>query len=298
MPCPGARQRDHRGMGDLSERVRAATHRARLRRAARSIGSATRRHLRLRQWLRFLRHVARKELLLLVMPLLLVVGIFGFASVTEEVVEGDAIHFDEWAILALRDVEQAVGGHFLRDSARDITSLGSGVVLVIVTCAVAGWLAIRKSWHEVVLLLASLIGGVTLSLLLKGAFERERPALVEHYDVVSTYSFPSGHALLSAVVYLTLGAVLARLFSQRRVKLYLLGVASFLAFAVGLSRVFVGVHYPSDVLAGWCAGAAWASLCWLVTIFLQWRGDVARDAVTRDAPGAQPVVEEHPAPAT
>lgn len=281
-------------MADPSEQARRLT---RLRRAARTIKSSARRHVRFRQWMRFLQHVAKKELLLLVMPLLLIVGIFGFASVTEEVVEGEAIHFDEWAILALRDVERSVGGHFLRDSARDITSLGSGVVLVIVTCAVAGWLAIRKSWHEVVLLLGSLIGGVTLSLLLKGAFERERPALVPHYDVVSTYSFPSGHALLSAVVYLTLGAVLARLFSQRRVKLYFLGVASFLALAVGVSRVFVGVHYPSDVLAGWCAGVAWASLCWLVTIFLQWRGDVARDSVTRNAPGAQPVAEPAAQPA-
>lgn len=280
-------------MGDLDDRVRrAATHRARLRRAARTIGSAARRHVRLRQWLRFLEHVAKKELLLLVMPVLLVLGIFGFVSVTDEVVEGEAIQFDEWAILSLRELERAVPGHFLRDSARDITSLGSGVVLVIVTCAVAGWLAIRKSWHEVVLLLGSLTGGVTLSLMLKGAFERERPSLVPYYDVVSTYSFPSGHALLSAVVYLTLGAVLARLFSQRRVKLYFLGVATFLAFAVGVSRVFVGVHYPSDVLAGWCAGAAWASFCWLVTIFLQWHGDVARDAVTRNAPGAQPIATD------
>lgn len=282
--------------GELNERMRrAATHRARLRRAARAIGSSARRRVRVRQWWRFLRHVARQELLLLVMPLMLVFGIFGFVSVTDEVLEGEAIHFDEWAILALRDVESAAAplgvGHFLRDSARDVTALGSGVVLVIVTCAVAGWLAIRKSWHEVLLLLASLIGGVALSLVLKGAFERERPALVPHYDVVSTYSFPSGHALLSAVVYLTLGAVLARLFSQRRVKLYFLGVATFLAFVVGVSRVFVGVHYPSDVLAGWCAGAAWASLCWLVTIFLQWHGDVARDSVTANAPGAQPVAE-------
>lgn len=286
-------------MGDLIDRARrAATHRARLRRAARTIGSSARRHVRLRQWVRFLQHVAKKELLLLVMPVLLVFGVFGFVSVTDEVVEGEAIHFDEWAILALRDFEQRVSalgaGHFLRDSARDVTSLGSGVVLVIVTCAVAGWLAIRKSWHEVVLLLGSLIGGVTLSLLLKGAFERERPDLVPHYDAVSTYSFPSGHALLSAVVYLTLGAVLSRLFSQRRVKLYFMAVATFLAFAVGVSRVFVGVHYPSDVLAGWCAGAAWASFCWLVTIFLQWHGDVARDAVTRNAPGAQPVVKPAP----
>lgn len=238
-----------------------------------------------RGW-RFVRHLARKELLLLIMPALLVVGVWGFAAVTDEVLEGESIKFDDWAILALREAEDAsdpLGPWWLDNAARDVTALGSGAVLTIFTLITAGWLAIRRSWQEVVLLLAALGGGAALSFGLKGLFERERPSLVPHLDVVSTYSFPSGHALLSAVVYLTLGAVLARLVSQRRVKLYLLGVATSLAFLVGVSRVYVGVHYPSDVLAGWCAGAAWAALCWLGTIYLQWRGDVSRDPATAQA---------------
>lgn len=237
----------------------------------------------------FVRHLARKELLLLIMPVVLVVGIWGFAAITDEVVEGEAIAFDDWAILALRepgDPTNPLGPWWLDNVARDVTSLGSGVVLTLFTLIVAGGLALYRSWHEVLLLLCSLGGGAALSLGLKGVFERERPSLVSHLDVVSTYSFPSGHALLSAVVYLTLGAVLARLFSRRRVKLYLLGVATSLALLVGVSRVYVGVHYPSDVLAGWCAGAAWAALCWLFTVFLQWRGDVARDRDTAQAAAA------------
>lgn len=250
------------------------------------VGRAARRSPTVRRGWRFVRHLARKELLLLIMPVVLVVGIWGFAAVTDEVLEGEAIRFDDWAILALRDPHdpaRPIGPAWLGNIARDITSLGSGAVLTIFTLIVAGALVIYRSWHEVLLLLAALLGGAALSLGLKDVFERERPTLVPHLDVVSTYSFPSGHALLSAVVYLTIGAILARLFSKRRVKLYLLGVATSLALLVGVSRVYVGVHYPSDVLAGWCAGAAWAALCWLVTIFLQWRGDVARDADTARA---------------
>lgn len=258
------------------------------------IARSVQRRVRVQDWLTFLRHVAKRELLLLVMPIVLVVGVFGFVAVTEEVLEGDVTRFDEMALLALRvegNPSDPLGPRWLENSGRDITALGSGVVVVLFTVAVAGWLAIRKSWHEVVLLLGALGGGVALSFVLKGTFERERPSLVHQLDHVQTYSFPSGHALLSAVVYLTAGAVLARLFSQRRVKLYFLSVATLLTMMVGVSRVYVGVHYPSDVLAGWCAGAAWASFCWLVTIWLQWRGDVARDADTANAPGA------HPAPA-
>lgn len=247
------------------------------------------RSVRVKDWGMFLRHVARKELLLLVMPAVLALGVWGFVAITEEVLEGDVAPFDEWALLALRSpAGDPLGPPWVENTARDLTALGSGGVLVLFTLAVAGWLAIRRSWHEVALLLGALGGGVLISLVLKGTFERERPTIVPHLDVVQTFSFPSGHALLSAVVYLTVGAVLARLFSQRRVKLYFLSVATLLALLVGLSRVYVGVHYPSDVLAGWCAGAAWASACWLVTIWLQWRGDVARDAVTAHAPGTEP----------
>lgn len=261
----------------------------RLRERVQRVGRAAGRSWPVREGWRLVRDLARKELLLLIMPALLVLGVWGFAAITAEVLEGEALKFDDWAILALRgagDASLPLPTSLLNNAARDVTSLGSGVVLTLFTLIAAGWLAIRRSWHEVLLLLAALLGGAALSLGLKGVFERERPDLVPHLDAVSTYSFPSGHALLSAVVYLTLGAVLARLFSERRVKLYLLGVATGLALLVGVSRVYVGVHYPSDVLAGWCAGAAWASLCWLVTVFLQRRGAVSRDAATAAAAGS------------
>ena len=129
--------------------------------------------------------------------------------------------------------------------------------------------------------IAAVVGGTLLSTALKMGFERPRPDLVPHGTRIYTASFPSGHAMLSAVTYLTLGALLARVQKRRRVKALLLGLAILITLLVGMSRVYLGVHWPSDVLAGWCVGAAWAALCWFVALQLQRRGEVERaDPVT------------------
>jgi undecaprenyl-diphosphatase len=121
---------------------------------------------------------------------------------------------------------------------------------------------------------ASVSGGVVLSNALKLAFERPRPDLVPHAARVFTTSFPSGHATLAAVSYLTLGALLASLHTSRRLRLYFILLAVILTLAIGVSRVYLGVHYPTDVLAGWCIGAAWAALCWIIALWLQNRGKI------------------------
>ena len=113
-----------------------------------------------------------------------------------------------------------------------------------------------------------------LSNALKLVFERPRPDIVAHAARVFTTSFPSGHATLSAITYLTLGALLAGLHESLRFKIYFLGLAILLTIAVGISRIYLGVHYPTDVLAGWCIGAAWAAFCWSIFNWLQNRGRI------------------------
>jgi len=119
---------------------------------------------------------------------------------------------------------------------------------------------------------------VLLSNLLKLAYERPRPDFVSHAARVFTSSFPSGHATLSAITYLTLGALLAGLHESFWFKVYFLGLAIVLTIVIGISRIYLGVHYPTDVLAGWCIGAAWAGLCWSVFTWLQHRGRVERSS--------------------
>jgi undecaprenyl-diphosphatase len=154
-----------------------------------------------------------------------------------------------------------------------------------VTAGVAVYLFLVRKYHAMWLVIVATAGGIIISSLLKYAFSRERPQLVPHLSYVQTSSFPSGHSMLSAVVYLTLGVLLARLVPQRVLKLYFLLMALFLTFIVGVSRVYMGVHYPTDVLAGWTAGLVWALLCYLVARYLQRRGHVERDV---DAPDAEP----------
>jgi undecaprenyl-diphosphatase len=154
-------------------------------------------------------------------------------------------------------------------------------VLTLMTIAVTGFLLIDGKRGAAVLVLASVIGGVVLSSLLKLGVDRPRPDLVPHLVEEYTASFPSGHAMLSAVVYLTLGGLLSRVEGPRRIKIYFLSVAVILTLLIGLSRGFLGVHWPTDVLAGWCAGAAWAVLCWRVALALQRHGDVEEDIEAR-----------------
>jgi undecaprenyl-diphosphatase len=166
------------------------------------------------------------------------------------------------------------GPSWLPSVMRDVTALGSAPVLGFFVLAVTGALWARKQHHALALLLAATLGGRLLNFFLKDLFERPRPELALRLTEVTSTSFPSGHAMDSAVIYLTLAALLARLVKPRPLKLYFLGLAVALTAAVGFSRVYLGVHYPSDVLAGWTAGLAWSLLCWTVASYLQKRGTV------------------------
>jgi len=219
----------------------------------------------------------RPERKLLLALALSAFALWVFVGVSEEMLEGDSLRFDERLLMALRsaaDPALPVGPVWLREIMRDITALGSTFVLLLVTIAAIGFLALTENRRAALLVLVAVFGGTLLSSLLKAGFDRARPDLVMHTTTVYSASFPSGHAMMSAVVYLTLGALLAATQQGARLKFYILALCAFLTLLVGVSRVYLGVHWPTDVLAGWALGASWAMACWSVMIWLQRRGAI------------------------
>lgn len=196
----------------------------------------------------------------------------GFVEITDEVTEGEGEvrWFDEGLLYALRtsDPSDPIGPRWLEETVTEFTALGGFGVLALVTLLATGFLLIQKKWLDAVMLLIATVGGTAISEGLKVGFSRPRPDLVAHAVDVTSMSFPSGHAMLSAVTYLTLGAMLARSQQQRRVRAYILSSAVLLTLIIGASRIYLGVHWPTDVLAGWCLGAAWALLCWFAATLL------------------------------
>lgn len=213
-----------------------------------------------------------REPVFLAVLLVLAVSAWGFIEIADEVLEGDTDAFDKWAVRALRQADDPalpLGPGWLQEAGRDATALGGLGALLLFSLIAAGFLWIEGKTRMMLLLIAATGGGVLVSTLLKHFFARPRPDIVPHLSIVYTSSFPSGHSMMSAVVYLTLGALLASAMRRTVVKIYILCVAVLITVLVGVSRVYLGVHYPTDVLAGWIAGLAWALLCWLVARKLQ-----------------------------
>ncbi len=193
-------------------------------------------------------------------------GRWGFVEMAEIARRGTAHNLDTQILLAFREPgepDNPIGPQWFEEAMRDITSLGSTAVLVLIATASIIFLLLIGKRFEALLVLVAIGGGQLISSLLKLGIDRPRPDLVSHLAHVQTLSFPSGHAMISAITYLTLGALLASSVGGRVARIYILGLAVMTTLLVGVSRVYLGVHWPSDVLAGWCAGFAWSMTCWL-----------------------------------
>lgn len=223
-----------------------------------------------------LARLGRREVGLIAALFAIAALMLGFGLLATEMLEGDMAGFDRavmWAFRSGGDPSTPIGAAWLQEFGRDVTALGSIAFLGFVVTATVGYLLLVGKRGLAVLIAVAVLGGELIGTLLKLAFDRPRPE-IPHAARVFTASFPSGHALLSAVTFLTLGALLTRVTADRRVKAYFIALAVFLTIVIGVSRVYLGVHYPSDVLAGWCLGAAWALLCWFTALRLQQHGDV------------------------
>jgi undecaprenyl-diphosphatase len=218
------------------------------------------------------------EFPVLLAGLIIAGGLWGFEELMEVARDTTPHAFDTEILLAFRQAghpDVPLGPLWLQGAMRDITSLGSSTVLVLIVAAVIVYLLLIRKAGTALFILVAVAGGQALSSLLKAGVDRPRPDLVSHLATETSLSFPSGHAMVSAVTYLTLGSLAARFLPGRTTKIFVLSLAVLTTLLVGVSRVYLGVHWPSDVLAGWCAGFAWAMLCWLAVRLLQRRHAVA-----------------------
>jgi undecaprenyl-diphosphatase len=216
----------------------------------------------------------KTEMKALLWIFVILLGILIFILIANAVSEGETNHFDLMILKSLRvqgNLHQPIGPEWVDLAMHDITSLGGGTVIVIITVIVVGFLLLQKNYSAMWLILIATIGGALVGLGLKELMGRERPPAIFHLVYVNTLSFPSGHSMISAVVYLTQAFLLSRIQKKKSIRVYIITVALILTFLIGISRIYLGVHYPTDVLAGWSIGFTWALLCWFVVWYLQER---------------------------
>lgn len=230
--------------------------------------------------------LARQEIAALSALFVVALGLMTFVELADEMTEADGQALDRAVLAWVQPVPgDPRGPWWMDEAAADLTSLGGISVLALFALIAFAFLLIQRKRLSAALLVLGLLGGVGLSEGLKAVFERERPPL--DYQAVETLnaSFPSGHALLSAVFYLSLGVMLTRALPRKRLKTFVLGAAMLIALLIGLTRIYLGAHWASDVLAGWSVGAAWAMALWLFAYAVE-RVQRARRAPLRDEPAS------------
>ncbi len=213
----------------------------------------------------------RVELRVLLLLGVLAALVWAFLAIGGEMIEGDTLGLDRALLLSMRspsNLGDPIGPRAFEEAIRDVTALGSFTMLTLVTVVAVIGFAIHRLWIHAGVMAGTMLLAQACSHLLKTAYDRPRPDVVPHGVEVYSASFPSGHAMLSAVTYLTVAALVAHLEVSSRAKTLVFVLAMVLMAAIGVSRVYMGVHWPSDVLAGWCAGAAWALAAWLVVMRL------------------------------
>ena len=196
-----------------------------------------------------------------------------FVALADEVTELSTQEFDESILLALRAApDDPLGPYEVEAAIMHVSALGSGVVTTLIVLIATGFFVLAGHWRYAGLIVACSVGcGVVMSLL-KGLFERARPTVVTHIDPPGGLSFPSGHSTISAALYMTLAVLIARTLERRTLRVYVVCMGVLMMVLVGTSRLYLGVHYPTDVLAGWTLGLTWALICGTVVRQLGKRG--------------------------
>jgi undecaprenyl-diphosphatase len=236
---------------------------------------------RLQSWWR---RAGWDDFVLIFAVVMMIAALGVFFDIAGDAPEGKYLDTERTIMQAFRHAETRapIGPHWLPDAVRDLTALASAAVLILFGLLILGYLCLRRQYAAAVFIAVAVAGGEALNTLLKEMFVRARPDITSHLVPVKTSSFPSGHAMAASIFFLTMGALLSQTAKRRREKIYLMAGAVLLTLLTGFSRVYLGVHYPSDVLAGWTAGTAWAILCWLVARWLRQRGALRQAAAPAD----------------
>ncbi len=207
---------------------------------------------------------------LLAAILLVGAAIWGFLVLDGEVREGETTAFDRALILALRqsvDPNRLRGPAWLQETARDITALGGFTVLGLITVAALAVLLVYGRHRQALVFGTAAVGAQVLAEAIKNVVGRPRPSFVARYDLIASSSFPSGHSMMAPAIYFTLAAIVAAGELRPAARVMLMVGSVVLVIAIGVSRVYLGVHWPTDVLAGWTLGSAVALVAWVA---LRW----------------------------
>lgn len=213
------------------------------------------------------------------MLLVLAGSLVAFASISDDVRGKESHAFDRAILLSMRepgDPSDPIGSEKIEEMGRDLTALGGFTILTLLTISSVGIAYFMRKPKIAAIIAVAITSGMLLTNLMKRGFDRPRPDLVPHGVHVSNASFPSGHAMMSAIVYLTLGALLARTQASKVVRIYLVTLSIFITVLVGVSRIYLGVHWPTDVLGGWALGTAWALLFWFIAIKIDPKSETVR----------------------
>jgi undecaprenyl-diphosphatase len=212
----------------------------------------------------------------LIAMLLALIGFWGFLELADDVQEGETNAFDRWVFEHVAGRYETIG-KFAQEGGRDLTALGGTTVITLMVAGVTIFLLLRRQWKSAGFVLVAVLGGLAISLLLKEFYDRARPDIYAHQSHTSTSSFPSGHSANAAVAYLTMAILLAKLVESAKMKAYVLAGGLLIPLLVGLSRIFVGVHWPTDVLAGWLIGLAWGLFVYAAATYLQEHGKLEQE---------------------